>query len=747
MTSLRAQSLLNARISWLHLLGHLDVDCLSTALPTKTYCPLCDEEGLQIFMDWGLNGQWFHCLSCHNHGDMIELAAKTWKLSILAAVRKLAREGFDLPTDKAAIQCYVERYVKGRQRMAALWRHSRRGTIHSSTTLRGLVHELRLHCEAPTSRWGSGFGQLVGAIGKLEVEKAFYPGSVAARQVSRRKHHDGHAGNPSMYRIFKGRGWDDVLVVPFYDLPGKICSFLFIGRDGNPKEDFVFKRINYHNTKAYKVTEAGLAFHPDALATADTEWKRTVFAFRDPVLALQLQARHFEGSTRPLPLVVWYESRVGSPDFPDRTRHAWEMLEGRQTVFWMPKVDVALLCQAAMVDGLISVAGPERRTSAKLKRYTWKFPPANLLEHIRRQAKPWHRVLSDMVDVLPDAVVEELFVKFKDTGEHVLRLVQKCRPASQVKLRKIFTDQDTLITISYNRHTILERRDGWYLTGPKYNRNELVLLGKAELLHEAVEYTPGNLVRRSPSGPGRLRQTNGGQTRSNVGCPGDSLARLQTRPCRGLCRPQQVGRHQPAGQPGCFFLDTDRLLTHDYVPPSLDGFGKSGELVQPGNTVAATVAVVVDPCLAEFECVPKIDSCDQRPAVHKLQLRRSFQIFCSAAGQLQAADGPGEGQTRQEKWKILLGKRQGVGHTAPYMFYNEVCGESFDTGARLITQSDAVLGMLPDGRIHVIYGWRSLTPHLHNEEARYLLHLAQAFRCSHIVHDYGGAGAVRETLW
>jgi hypothetical protein len=144
----------------------------------------------------------------------------------------------------------------------------------------------------------------------------------------------------------------------------------------------------------------------------------------------------------------------------------------------------------------------------------------------------------------------------------------------------------------------------------------------------------------------------------------------------------------------------------------------------------------------------------------------------------------------EEKWMLLLSKRAGIGNTPIHVFYNEVCGESYDMGARLITQTDlrraatlhdndvhealktvgkyvyrilavdwggggedeisfttaAVIGMLPGGKFEVIYGWRSLTPHLHNEEARYLLHLAQQFRCFRIIHDYSGAGAIRETI-
>ena len=141
-----------------------------------------------------------------------------------------------------------------------------------------------------------------------------------------------------------------------------------------------------------------------------------------------------------------------------------------------------------------------------------------------------------------------------------------------------------------------------------------------------------------------------------------------------------------------------------------------------------------------------------------------------------------------DKWRILLGKREGWFGTPQNVFYNEVCGESFDTGSRLVTESElkaasvlhkndkeeakrhigkylrrilsvdwggggidevsfttyAVLGMLPDGTIEVIYGYRSLTPHDSNREARIALQLVAEFQCSHIAHDYCGAGAQRE---
>jgi hypothetical protein len=48
------------------------------------------------------------------------------------------------------------------------------------------------------------------------------------------------------------------------------------------------------------------------------------------------------------------------------------------------------------------------------------------------------------------------------------------------------------------------------------------------------------------------------------------------------------------------------------------------------------------------------------------------------------------------------------------------------------------------GDIHVLYGYRSLTPHEELREAHITLELMKRFNCSHVAHDYTGAGRLRE---
>lgn len=143
-----------------------------------------------------------------------------------------------------------------------------------------------------------------------------------------------------------------------------------------------------------------------------------------------------------------------------------------------------------------------------------------------------------------------------------------------------------------------------------------------------------------------------------------------------------------------------------------------------------------------------------------------------------------------EKWGVLLGKRDGYGNTAVNVYYNEVCGESYDSGAKLVTQTEliaacdnrpndlhyaasraddyverilavdwggggqdevsytvaVVLGYKANGAIDVLYAHRFRTMHDYANEARAIIYIMNRCRCSFLVHDMGGRGDIREHL-
>lgn len=146
----------------------------------------------------------------------------------------------------------------------------------------------------------------------------------------------------------------------------------------------------------------------------------------------------------------------------------------------------------------------------------------------------------------------------------------------------------------------------------------------------------------------------------------------------------------------------------------------------------------------------------------------------------------------KKRWRKLLGKRAGAENYTTARFYNEVLGISYDTGAKLVSETDlkraaclpfrnnpkdfrrqqaeknkyilrvlgvdwggggeeevsfttgAVIGFTAGGQAEVIYGERLLTPHDPIGEAKRLLQIYKAFDCDRFAHDYNGAGNFRE---
>lgn len=150
---------------------------------------------------------------------------------------------------------------------------------------------------------------------------------------------------------------------------------------------------------------------------------------------------------------------------------------------------------------------------------------------------------------------------------------------------------------------------------------------------------------------------------------------------------------------------------------------------------------------------------------------------------------------KHENWKTLVGKR--AGGLSLTRYYNEVCGESYDMGSRLVTSSDlkavakdvgpnkrsfmekrvndtdrvryiktvlgadwggggyerqsftalAAMGMKANGQIEVFWGTRLLYPNDHDLEAKVVIDIMNAFNIEVLAHDFGaGSGSLRETI-
>jgi len=147
-----------------------------------------------------------------------------------------------------------------------------------------------------------------------------------------------------------------------------------------------------------------------------------------------------------------------------------------------------------------------------------------------------------------------------------------------------------------------------------------------------------------------------------------------------------------------------------------------------------------------------------------------------------------------DRWSMLIQKQNGAGNMSRSKFLNEVCGESTDEGVMLVSETElrgasnlpwrntphptqalilksdeyhqkvlavdwggggqtgtsftavAVLGYLPSGEVHVIWGKRLVQSQSHVQEALEIKHYFKMFNCHYLAHDYTGAGTIRETV-
>jgi hypothetical protein len=391
---------------------------------------------------------------------LIELAAAVWGMGLPAALTQLARRGAPLPAetlDPQRVADYVRDYPEYRQRLRALWQRARdwlpRAGAPWLNRLRACLH---LVSDLSPERWRDGPGRLLGGLPREEVEACFCQLSTGQGGAAPA---DRYRLNPSRGRVFKGPGWGDVLAVPYQDLPGRLCAFEFIGRDGGPG-DRVFRphRVlarggsNQHARQPPYRAEAGLA----GLETVDDTlpcFGRVAFAVGDVTLALRLQLRHFRNSTRPLPLVCWHDGERA------RTRAAWRLLAGRPVVFWAWRLGPEVLSQAVEADGLLALAGPEELSAGTIDHYLRLAEPLHRLRQLRRRALPWREAVRRWAEGQADGAIAELFLGLEAYRLDLRRLARECGGG---RLEELLPPAVRPRSVRVGCRTVVERADGWY---------------------------------------------------------------------------------------------------------------------------------------------------------------------------------------------------------------------------------------------------------------------------------------------
>lgn len=432
--SLHTQPILNLNRSlpWTKVLAALDVFPEHDWLPSRVRCPVCDGSRLTIYDDTTLSGAWHYCFDCRSAGDMVDLAASAWAVSVETAARNLTR--YVAPVDgEPPIEGYLEKYAAPRRRTHKFWAAVR---DHLKTSPSPLVNKLLnkfglLNMHLSGKRWLDTMGNFIGSCAYHDVERLFRPRCMVGNRC------------PSDARLFRGPGWSDVLVIPFHDLPGRICGLCCVGRRGERK-DIVYERT----MKQPLVPEGGLACYW-AVENSHRMLGDRVVAVGDPLLALRLHLRHFATGNTALPLVAY-------ADFPTgRTRHAWKALHDRRPVLWGWKMTPGLLHQAMLADGQIVLSELEHPTRKNVNHMLRKERPKELLRGLVARALPWREALKRWLARSHDSEVEGLLAGLESYGTDRAELLHVSTRVEGFVREKAFEK-----TIMFGPAKIVERPDG-----------------------------------------------------------------------------------------------------------------------------------------------------------------------------------------------------------------------------------------------------------------------------------------------
>ena len=440
----------NERVKWQTLLSMLDIHVDRSALPATFQCPFCRRKRLTLYQDSINGGAWHHCSACLQCGDMIEFAAKIWKLSIRDTLIRLSTLDYDLPencTTQEKIDTYKRKYYTRRKHFREMLKESRHHLAGHPTSLHKLLDKFGLRFEQSGRVWLERMGRFVGSLFRNDIVAHLHP---------YRKFVNSGTKN---IRIFAGGGWRDILVIPFHSLPGQISGWLFIGRQGG-EEDFVFfPAYGFDPTKYAAEHDNGLAMYEILhTPTADT-FGNTVFVFNDVMMALKMQSKHLRDSSLPMPIVGMYATdylhRQHGRLFVMQPGAVWDSVPQRDYVFWSQTPSAKLYNAAARANGRVCVA-----------RYTqhamWRSPK-RLLSYIKHSAKPWIGALEMTLRELQYAERDIFLEELKLPGSARTEFMYSCTEGTKELLAA--SESSTVVPkkVVVRNKSVVETPVGWFV--------------------------------------------------------------------------------------------------------------------------------------------------------------------------------------------------------------------------------------------------------------------------------------------
>lgn len=391
---------------------------------------------------------------------MIALAAAVWKLDVPRTVRQAEQNGLRLQFQgqfdrESVIDTYQKYILATRTRTREFWEACRRHLPRAvSAEASNLFHLLGIRRPFP-SNWVENAGRFVGACTRDQFNETFdhTPGAPSVRwQGSRRK------------------SWNEMLVIPMYDLPNRICAFVLCGNSLDPEAgDIKVWRpapVGDSRRQGHDPKEAGLAMLPALFTNHNPRVGGQIFVMDDPVMALRLQLRHLRDSSVPLPLTG---AILGPGEF--ETRSVWGWLPVEKVICWSVKPTRRLLQTARRARSSVSMTSP---------------PPSHVANNLRlkesiewlvtaaSQAKPWDAAAREMMKTQSTSEIQETLLDLELNNSELRKFISDSGEKLQTRLKAVTAQWRVARQARVGSNIIVEREDAWHILDSMYRTENLI---------------------------------------------------------------------------------------------------------------------------------------------------------------------------------------------------------------------------------------------------------------------------------
>ena len=308
---------------------------------------------------------------------------------------------------------YIEAYVQRRKGFNALVKASQKRLHELDAKQMDLLHNFNLWEGFKSGKWDTKLSGFVGMGAVKMVQAAGFP--------------------------MPRRGFTRFLVIPYYDVPGRVSSLLMINKKG------VKYRI-YANPEG-TLQDDGLMM----LDTLDTH-NETVIAIRDPILAIHLQRRTGNITDQPMRLVV----------YDTQTSRAWQTVHARRLIYWEKENDIGLYAQSVM-HPRAHVATKPGFVDGELSKHLQRMTVAEITSRIEKAAKPWGSAMKEFLLEAEYWRVSEALKQLQLSAADIQRVYDACSPPERVRINQLFGEASAGKYITIGNMRIVESDDGWWI--------------------------------------------------------------------------------------------------------------------------------------------------------------------------------------------------------------------------------------------------------------------------------------------